>query len=556
MGERVKQIGGKVKEFFSKMSKRVIVLLILLAVAIVALIVGLGIHRANQPYSVLFTGLSTSDMSAVLSYLSDHGVNDYKVQNNDTVLVRAAQEQELKAGILQQGYPTTGYAYTTYLDNIGMLSSESDRKQLSLYDLQDQLSAVISRFDDVQSATVTLAMASDNRYILSDTVVDASAAVQVKLQPGKTLSNQLVSAIRNYVSHSVQGLSFSNVRIMDTEGNEASGSSDSAMLSDTADLKMALEAQVDSTTRSKILAVLEPLFGYNNLSVSVNSTVDVSHTYQEVLRYIEPEWAQDGSSGGQGIIGSWVWDSGIIRGDTENAGGVAGTSTNADLNEYVISRGDITGNEQEIGTSGQRDYLVSTENTQSESQGGMVTDMMVAVAINSRVAENPSDINTRTLLPLVARAANISSEYEAEKIEIVVYPFFREEPEEEPEEQDWLKSMMDRLPPWALYAAIAGGVLFLILLTVALIVLRKIKKKKKNKAEQVLQLQREQQLAQYAPDMTVAALSPEQGGGADIMDLNTEHSMELRRDVRQFAEDNPAIAAQMVKNWLRGSEEH
>ena len=125
-----------------------------------------------------------------------------------------------------------------------------------------------------------------------------------------------------------------------------------------------------------------------------------------------------------------------------------------------------------------------------------------------------------------------------------------------PEEQDWLKSMMDRLPPWALYAAIAGGVLFLILLTVALIVLRKIKKKKKNKAEQVLQLQREQQLAQYAPDMTVAALSPEQGGGADIMDLNTEHSMELRRDVRQFAEDNPAIAAQMVKNWLRGSEEH
>ena len=41
MGERVKQIGGKVKEFFSKMSKRVIVLLILLAVAIVALIGGL-----------------------------------------------------------------------------------------------------------------------------------------------------------------------------------------------------------------------------------------------------------------------------------------------------------------------------------------------------------------------------------------------------------------------------------------------------------------------------------------------------------------------------------
>ena len=38
---------------------------------------------------------------------------------------------------------------------------------------------------------------------------------------------------------------------------------------------------------------------------------------------------------------------------------------------------------------------------------------------------------------------------------------------------------------------------------------------------------------------------------ADIMEMNTEKSMELRRDVRRFAEDNPEIAAQMVKNWLR-----
>ena len=43
---------------------------------------------------------------------------------------------------------------------------------------------------------------------------------------------------------------------------------------------------------------------------------------------------------------------------------------------------------------------------------------------------------------------------------------------------------------------------------------------------------------------------------SDIMDLHAERSMELRKDVRQFAEDNPAIAAQMIKNWLRGGEDH
>ncbi|MFQ7450380.1 MAG: hypothetical protein ACLRNQ_01895 [Flavonifractor plautii] len=46
-----------------------------------------------------------------------------------------------------------------------------------------------------------------------------------------------------------------------------------------------------------------------------------------------------------------------------------------------------------------------------------------------------------------------------------------------------------------------------------------------------------------------APLTPQEG--ADIMNLQTEKSMELRKDVRKFAEDNPEIAAQMVKSWSR-----
>ena len=43
-------------------------------------------------------------------------------------------------------------------------------------------------------------------------------------------------------------------------------------------------------------------------------------------------------------------------------------------------------------------------------------------------------------------------------------------------------------------------------------------------------------------------------GGADIMEVNTEKSMELRKAVRQFAQNNPEIAAQMVKTWLKGED--
>ena len=53
--------------------------------------------------------------------------------------------------------------------------------------------------------------------------------------------------------------------------------------------------------------------------------------------------------------------------------------------------------------------------------------------------------------------------------------------------------------------------------------------------------------AGFAPDVTAPA-------GADVMSLQTEKSMELRKDIRQFANDNPEIAAQMVRGWLKGGE--
>ena len=57
-----------------------------------------------------------------------------------------------------------------------------------------------------------------------------------------------------------------------------------------------------------------------------------------------------------------------------------------------------------------------------------------------------------------------------------------------------------------------------------------------------------------ATAIAAAAAAAAPTGGADIMEVNTEKSMELRKTVRQFAQNNPEIAAQMVKAWLKGEE--
>ena len=553
----MKNATGKVKEFFGKMSRGVKIAIVLVLILAIGAVIWLNAYRASRPYTVLFTGLSQDDLTSVITYLNENGVRDFRIERNDTILVRESQEEALKAAILQQGYPTSGYSYGTYLDNVGILASDRDRQQLSKYDLQDQLKAVIRRFDNVRDAQVTIATNSNNRYILSDSEETATAAVFVEMQQGKSLTAQQATAIRNYVTHSVEGLSFSDVEITDSAGNRFSGGGESAVLSDTADLKVSLQDKINKQVRSNIMDVLSPFFGATNVSVSVFSEVDTSRTYSEAMQYLEPEWAA-ANRNGRGIIGTWIWDSGIVRGGNANANGTTGTSSNADLNEYVINEGDVTGEEQEIGTAGQIDYLVGTERTQRENAGGLVTDLMVAIAINRSSLED--DINTAEWIPVVARAAGISTAIQNEKIAIQVYPFFVQPVQEEPVEEVE-QTLIERLglPWWTVYAAIAGGILFIILLIIFLIIRRNIRKRKAAKAAAEAEaLARAQAEAELLAKQNALAMSappvPPPEDGADIMGMNTERTMELRKDVRQFAEENPAIAAQMVKQWLHGDE--
>ncbi len=552
MGDKVKQVPAKVKETFAKMGKGTKALLAAVLVITIAAVAGIIIHRANRPYSVLFTGLTSEDMSTVLTYLDTNGVTDYKVRNNDTILVQEDQEASLKAKLLMEGYPTSGFGYSTYLENVNALSSESDRDRLFLFDLQDSLSAVVRCFDGVKDAHVYIAEGEDNRYILNDdAAVEASASVTVEMQGNQTLTSQQATAIRNLIGSAVKGLNFDNISIADTSGTTyASGDTESVASSDSSQLKLDLERKVDETVRNKILQVLTPFYGAENLSVGVNSTVDVSRSYTDTTTYELPAWAADGSTNGEGIIGSKVYDNSIVQGDNEGAGGIAGTATNADLNEYVESY-TPNGNEEELHTSGETQYDNNQTQTQTETAAGVVTDLMVSVSINSSAV---TVTNVNNLVTHVARAAGIDPAVQNQKISIMSVPFYEAPPELD---QNGINTGGLQLPRWALFALIAGIALFLLLLLLILLISGRRKKKRRLLEEQEAAAQAEQlsqMIAAQQGGFAVEGVAGQQG--ADIMDIHTEKAMELRKAVRDFVESNPEIAAQLVRSWLKGGDEN
>lgn len=112
------------------------------------------------------------------------------------------------------------------------------------------------------------------------------------------------------------------------------------------------------------------------------------------------------------------------------------------------------------------------------------------------------------------------------------------------------------------------AVLLIAGIILAVILLRRKKKAKEKAALEQAQAEAEQaelssllenlgegEEAKEAPEgAAVLASEEETEEDGPILDPQTEKSMELRQQIRDFAEQSPEIAAQMLRNWLNGGE--
>lgn len=538
MKTKLNDLWEKVKGFFAKLSKKMRVLLGLAVVIILAAVAAVVYQASNPSYSVLFTGLSATETSSIMSYLETNGVVEYKV-SGDSILVPKNQETLLKAKLLMAGYPKSGYLYESYFENVSGISSNSERNTALLIATQERLEATLRSFVGVKSATVNINPGKDQTYVLDNSnKVNASASVVLTMQDGYTLTQELVSAARTAVSHAIQGLTIDNVSISDHYGNTYSAQDGG--LSDGSALKLRLEEQTNNTVRTNVMQALADIYGVENVRVSVSSVVDVSRKFIESTEYSQPS----GASPGAGLIGSETWLSQVVNDNTNGAGGAVGTTTNSDIPQYVENQLQLEGDENYAGSSGDREYHNNQSTTQMEVIAGTVSNIHVSVTIN-RNSENANAVSEATLLSHVAMASGIGNVANPrDHISIVIAPFYDAS-------LDVFVPDGIQVPTWTLYAALAGVALFLILLIIIFALRKRSRKKKAAKAAAEAEALNQQILS----DVAAAANGMLNEDGADIMAMNMEKSMELRKTVRQFAQTNPEIAALIIKNWLRGDED-
>lgn len=563
--EKLKGYLDKVKGALGKVSKKI---WILLAVVLVVAVAAVVLLYNNRPYAVLIDGANNEETSTVISWLGEQGVTDFRMEGTGTILVPQAQAAGLKAKLLQEQYSQNKSSFSGYFERVGALSTQYDRRVAKLESLTEEIRSTIRQFPGVRDASVNINEGEDRGYVLdTNKVVNATATVMLTMEKGKMLDGGQANAIRNYISHSVAGLKPEDVSIEDTIGNDYNstiGSGGNAT-TDSA-LKLQLEKEWSNRIRTQIMNFLTDIYGEGNATAMVNCSVELGNKTVNKHEVELPKFAQDGSTGGRGIIGSEFYAFTFNTPDEGGTGGVVGTPSNAQLPTYV-EPGDIEAQLQSIlDQEANRVYDNTTTDTEMIIRCGTLTDVTVSVAINTRGANGETiPVDVEEMRGVVANGAGIipvatedmtAQEYLSARISVLATPF--PETEEPVDPTPTPPGTILGIPYWVFIAAGAGLLLFVLVLTVILLLRRKKRKKleEEQKAVEELLAASMPGEVEIGPDgqPIVQPVLDEDGNpvaGANVMDLHTERSMELRQNIRDYVDENMEVAALLIKSWLK-----
>ena len=325
MKEKLEQI----KEFVGKLSSKTKKLIIAGAALLLIAAVAVAFILNNQPYEVLFSGLGTEEAQQIVGKLQESGI-DFKYQGESTILVKKDVLDVTKAQLVQEGYPKSGFTYDTFINNVGMMTTDSDKRTYKLYELQDRISSTIRLFENVKDAKVTIALGEESKYALDDEAKqDSSATAVVTMKDGGSPTEDQAAAIQRLVAKSVPGMELDQVAVFDGNGNDVSVSEESSSMngSDAEEIAAVIENQIEE----KVHDVLGPVYGNQNVRISARAKVDTQRLITESTTYNTPEKIDQNDK--SGIVSHEESMTENTKNRQGTAGGEVGTETNADSTE-------------------------------------------------------------------------------------------------------------------------------------------------------------------------------------------------------------------------------
>lgn len=508
----VRQLG----EFWKKQGKKRQRMILAMLAAVVVLSVAAAALLNHTTYAVLYSGLSSDEAGEILAKLDEMSVKT-QVKDGGTVLVPKGDEARLKMQLAADGYPRSAQNYDLFTQNVDFMTTDYEKRQYLIFQLQNRLQTAIETLDGVKSAIVTISVPEDNTYVIEEDKSPATASVVLELSSAG-LDKQQVSGIEYLVANSVPGLDSSNVAIVDASAtllNSPGG--ESAAMTD----KLSIENTISQEVESKVIKLLQPVFGYNALRVAVSTTVDLNSKVSQQKTYSP-------TVGEGGIIASQDLMQETNDGDV-GAFGIPGVASNAGTTVYPESGAGVDGGNSSATAS--TDYLVNEYYEQVEKNGYEIKDISVSVLIGK---PNLTDTQIAKYRQAVAFAAGVPEE----RISITAAEFLVMDASGDLVPQETKPGLTTLIKENPIY--FAAGALLLLLLIGGLVFLGRKMLKKRHKPEEI------------EPDglHPIGGQTPVVNLPGEIV-LNETRAQGLKRQIKEFSAANPDIVAQLLRTWLK-----
>lgn len=493
-------------------------------------------------YVPLYTQMNARDAAEVVSALERNGI-DFKIDsNNSMVMVAAENLQHVRLKLAMEGLPREPAGSDELFSNSNAFNSSQFMENARYKQaLEAELARTISKFNDIKSARVHLAIPRESAFVRD--AHEPSASVFLDVYSSLELKKHTIAAIVNLVASSIPNLSASRVTVVDQDGQLLNEGGGQTLFSDTErflDYRQNLERQY----AQKIQDILTPILGYGRVRAKVSADVDFT-SYEQTQELFNPEQpslrseqsmeekrsASNDAVGVPGTLSNIPQNNPALAPKNtppKNAPPQAQTQTPSDTNQATDSR-----------TQSTKNFELDKTVSHTKNQPGTIKRLSVAVLVDNRAVmdEKTKKMTKTPLTPkeikqiqlLVADAIGLNAQ-RGDSLNVINTDFVKPEPIAAiPEERFWQKDIF-----WSIVKQAAGALFVLALIFGVLRPMLKTLASNRNVGNVPTE---EQPLGNLTYDGTIS-----------IKDAN-DYESQLNL-LRQVVDKEPKRVAQVVKNWV------
>jgi flagellar M-ring protein FliF len=322
----------------------------------------------------LYPSMSETDRSEAFAQLQSANIPVYIDQNLGTLMVPDDEYYQARMLLAANGLPSDGS--TQALDSLSAASSmtTSQFMEQAQYTatIEGEIAKSIMRISTIESARVHLAAPRQSSYIRNRQ--PAKASVVLETYPGRVVSPSQVQAIINLVASSVPYLSIDDVSVVDQMGSLLSDKEESGLLEATE--QAAFKRNLEEEYHNKIMRLLSPIVGMDNVRSDVDITVDFSE-FESTAEIF------DRSGTGPSTRSEMMQ---VDTSAVTPATGIPGETSNVAPQDTVLVDANMVSNDSDStnirSSQTTRNYEVDREIQYQKSSSGDITKLSVAVVLN------------------------------------------------------------------------------------------------------------------------------------------------------------------------------